>query len=302
MRTVLVALMFLGVLLAGCADSAPADPDPGFVDPGTAELAKGKGAIAGLLVDDRFRPIPDGTILLQETGEQRTTNENGEFQFLDLEPGQFTLRANAEGHEAKPTQVTVEEGVFADASVIARRVLSTDGVILTQEYAVFAYCAINVLLPLSDACSALDVSGDSSRIYLNVDYSSVAGELTVLVTEFLADNPGDFYILMGHGLDGLSAQYYMNEVVNGDYTKCINTVGELYEPCLDTNLGAPFSVNESIEYIVYINGMLDDEINNVLFGLPLTGVGVSLAVKARFMLSAFLGEPEEDLDTYCLLC
>ena len=103
--------------------------------------------------------------------------------------------------------------------------------------------------------------------------------MTVLVTEFLAENPGDFYIMMGHDLSSFGAQYYMNEYVNGVYTKCINRVGELYEPCLDTNLGSPFSVNESLQYILYINGMMDDEINNIAFGLPLTGVGAQFAVE-----------------------
>lgn len=301
MRAVLVALMMLVLLLAGCADTDPAPAD-GVVAPEDAELESGKGAITGLVVDDRFRPVPGAQVLLVETGDLATTTENGEFQFLDLEPATYTLRVQAEGHEAKPTTVTVTEGTFSESSVLARRQVSNDGVILTQEYAVFAYCSINALLPLSDVCSMTDLSGDSDRIRLTVDYRDVADDLSVLVTEFLADNPGDFFILMGHGLDGLGAQYYMNEYVNGDYTKCINTVGELYEPCLDTNLGTPFSVNESMDYLVYINGMMDDEINNVLFGLPLTGVGANFAVKARFLLSAFLGEPEVDVETYCVLC
>jgi hypothetical protein len=83
--------------LAGCAgDGQVVD----YENLDNNELAEGKGAIAGVLFDDRYRPIhlvPEGEavsefqadlfILVQETGPQVLTNENGDFAVLD--PGKL---------------------------------------------------------------------------------------------------------------------------------------------------------------------------------------------------------------------
>jgi hypothetical protein len=172
--TVVLLTAFASVALAGCAGDSPdtAPVDPSEIDP--EQLQAGKGAIAGLLIDDRFRPIQlidspttefqaRGFVLLQETGQESRTTANGEFAFIDLEPGTYTLRVSATGHEAVPSKVVVREGEFAEASIVARRTSSQGSTIVTEEYSAFSPCFINFVALSTTADCTLDQSGETFR-------------------------------------------------------------------------------------------------------------------------------------------
>ncbi len=100
LRVLLMCALTASVALAGCASSDGGDDQvlDGGVSDDTFTLKAGRGAISGLLVDDRFRPIEltdnpttefqrSGFVLLQELGLKARTDSNGEFSFVDLEPG-----------------------------------------------------------------------------------------------------------------------------------------------------------------------------------------------------------------------
>lgn len=70
--------IFVTILLAGCA--APT-PEPAV---GSDEPADGTGAISGLLVDDRFHPIPGAHVILNELQLETQTNDGGEFGFTNI--------------------------------------------------------------------------------------------------------------------------------------------------------------------------------------------------------------------------
>lgn len=303
MRALLTVLALMAVALAGCADEPAPATAQDIVPIDDVELEAGKGAIAGLVVDDRFRPIPDADVLLVEAGQQAVATANGEFQFIDLEPGTYTLRVSAEGHEAAPQSVRVVEGEFAEASLLARRVLDEGAYIYTQEFSVFQFCGLNAILVLTDVCNLVDLSGDSGRASIDLDLTGVA-DITAVTSEFLADNEGDYELWIGNCLAclDLSAEYYAQSYVNGDYLRCVNVVGAPAEDCTDRNAGTDvFTTNKTLEYSIWVNGMMDDETAGPTFGLS-TGIGGQLAFQAQLMISAFIGEPEEDLDTYCVLC
>ena len=85
----LLALLAAGATLAGCSQ-----PGADAAADGPPALAAGKGAIAGLLVDDRYRPLhltdapqadyeAEGFILVVETGATVTSDVTGEFTVHD---------------------------------------------------------------------------------------------------------------------------------------------------------------------------------------------------------------------------
>lgn len=337
--TVLVAGLASAVALAGCAsdDESPEPVDPGTLNP--EELEEGKGAIAGLLIDDRFRPIhltespetefqADGFVLLQETGEQVKTTENGEFVFTDLEPGQYTLRVTASGHEAVPQKVRVEEGVFAEVSVVARRVNSQGSTIITEEYSAFSPCFINfVALSYTADCTA-DLSGDTARLGIQGrNLSALSDLITWIVAETQFNqvpSGGAAYdvvirkdINTDYAADVLWDRSYSKlHLVNGGLTPDPEVPGVGYFPW--------WAHNNTFDMLMFGRGYGAEEIRtayaparevlqqgpcipaiviNCYQDIPMRrGAGGTMGNEAQMLLSIFLGEPEVDPLTYCAIC
>ncbi|MGB1697443.1 MAG: carboxypeptidase regulatory-like domain-containing protein [Thermoplasmatota archaeon] len=331
---VIVASMMVALALAGCAGESD-EPENTVI--GTTEgivLKEGKGAIAGLLIDDRFRPIHltdnpenefqrDGFVLLQETGKQVQTDENGQFGFIDLDPGTYTLRVTADGHEAKPTKVKVTEGIFEEAAITARRIAINEGAILTEHYAAFNPCGIFfVALSMNLGCVP-DSSGDTSRSAFSVDYSPYE-DATWLVAEALFNNPpknGEHHeVVIREGFDLDFGSKAINE---GNYIKL-----RLQKGAISPDEPMPGSHNihwnntGSMEMVMFGRGAMSEEIRTTyepvyetMSTLPCSdpiycasqfpmrrGAGVMLGVKATYLNSLFLGEPEVDPMEYCALC
>lgn len=174
MRALATVALMLAVGLAGCADDS-ADPSPVTSAPTTTQ-----GVIQGLLVDDRFRPLTvagslDAGILIQETGDLLATNENGEFQSEPLNPGTYTLRATVPDHEASPETFQVRAGEATEASIIARRVVSTEDLLIQQEFTVFMPCMVGALASPVGACAVMDLSGDTTRYVFRMNISAYKG-------------------------------------------------------------------------------------------------------------------------------
>jgi hypothetical protein len=311
MKTALwVVLMASTVALAGCTDN-DAGTDSVADDGSLVDLEKyglgNKGAISGLLVDDEYRPVQlkqdwgskqpgdfqdVGFMLLLETGTEIETTANGEFQVLDLEPGSYTLRTAAEGHEAIDKTMQVQSGEFTEITVEARRKASSNSQILTQEYAVFVDCWIPVWTELN--CFG-DMSLDSKRAGFTSYMEALRGEVSYIYSEFEFAQAGDY---------------------DGDIGKCN---GESFSswglsvPVRDSTYGALWVVaNEE-----RLSNLPDDigiEVAGALKGLEFCTVvwpqgeivpglvGFGTSTKARIMQSAFIGEPETDLSGYCVIC
>ena len=110
MRTILLALILATVTLAGCSETAPpVEEDPtfeAFDDTIDADL----GIIRGVVVDTAIIPIADVAITIAGRGDTTTTNEDGAFQFTDLEPGTYFLEVNKVGFEETQTNADVVAG------------------------------------------------------------------------------------------------------------------------------------------------------------------------------------------------
>jgi hypothetical protein len=304
--------MVAATALAGCTDDAGIR-DGKAVDADDFALQSGRGAIAGLLVDDRFRPIqltPDaaatefqaeGFILLQETGQQTRTTQNGEFSFVDLPPGAYTIRVSASGHEATPQRVTVTAGEFAETSVVARRVAGDAVTIITQEYAVFIPCSIFFIANGLVYDCTLDQSGDSFRAFYFANHSALP-EVTAMVTEMKANRVGN-YAVQVRSFPSSGTEYYAVAVPEGvDHIRIVNEIGVPNEEWTDFGPNTPWNNTHEFQTIMFAMGMFHRMFADS--GIPgvCCGVGVILGTKAQFLQSVFLGPPEVDLAAYCVLC
>ncbi len=312
METVrLVALLCIsGLMLAGCTETPNEEAPVDFTDPDEVHLAAGKGAIAGLVLDDRFRPVADASILLLPVGLQAVTTINGEFTFIDLEPGEYTVRATAEQHEAKSEKATVVAGEFAETTVLARRVVDEGSFVITQEYAAFIPCAFQIMVETVVGDCTLDQSGDSSRIRYHTDLTAFGNNLTHVVTEMLASHVGGYGLQIMWGDVDLSANYGYYAVIDAydtNYAKIVLSMNESREDTVEFGgIGLamdPWLNDRPFHTTVFLYGEGSEELRGVAPGMyPFTGIGVDMGVKSQFMVSAFVGEPDEPVADYCILC
>lgn len=294
----LAALVASSLALAGCGGNDGGD-SPSTGSGTTGPLKAGKGAISGLLINDVFRPVPGGLVLIQELGLTVSSDSSGQFSFLDLEPASYLLRVQADGHEAAPQSVDVVEGEYAEVEVIARRIASDAGRIITNEYSVFVSCNINaVVIGLPYDCT-FDQSGDSDRAAFTSDYTEVAN-ITYMVTEMKANQVGNYEVRIrptDHD-QGPDDNYAVMEIVETDYLRIVHKVGEVaHEPYELTGNNQAWNNTEEFLTILYVDSIGKNAGDTGTFG-----AGVDVGIRAKFVQSVFVGEPVADIATYCVLC
>lgn len=293
MKALLAVLLVSGVALAGCSG----DGDGG--DGGQPPLQSGKGAISGLLINDVYRPVPGGLVLLQPSGLTATTDASGQFTFTNIEPGAYILRVQAEGHEAAPVNIDVVAGEYSEGEVIARRVANDAGRIVTTEYSVFVSCNLNAVVIGLPADCTFDQSGDTDRAAFESDYSDIQG-VTYMVTEMKANKVGAYEVRIrptDHD-QGPSGNFAVMEVKDSDYLRIVHKVGEVaHGPFELTGDNAAWNNTEAFLTILYV----DAATKNVT-GQGDFGASVDLGIRAKFVQSVVVGEPEQDITTYCVLC
>jgi hypothetical protein len=307
-----LAVVVLTVALAGCSEDAGGPTTAPIVDRDDIELAAGKGAIVGLLVDDRFRPIQltndvastefqaKGFVLLQETGEQVLTTVNGEFSFVDLPPGSYTLRVSASGHEAVPQRVLVTAGEFAEMSIVARRTSSEGSFVLTQEYSVFIPCSLRTIENGYVADCTLDQSGDSFRPGFYANYTQFGEAADAMVTEMKASKAAGMYrVQIRDDTTNPWIRWGTSTQFNVDYIKIVNEYGVLNE--VDNWYGdnIPWENDRTMHVILFVGALLEQEAAELGF---CCGVGVEIGIKAQFLQTVFVGELPVAVASYCVLC
>ncbi len=318
MKVLAAVVILMAVSLAGCADDAPPTTVVETDDGEEKEIAVGKGGILGLVIDDRFRPIPGALVLIQPAGVTVTANNNGEFEVNDLDPGAYSLRVSAEGHEAAPETVNVEEGKFTEKSLLARRTLSEGGQIATQEFSVFIPCAADFVVNGVVANCVLDLSGDTYRAGFNPDFSEAGENITFLVIEMKSNAVGNYAVQFRED-DGSSAggnRYVVGTALDTDYHKMVLERGVVNTEFNEQNNNVAWNNTEEnpAEVIMFMQGDYKGEIEGAGSaacvdpevqggtGCNWRGVGAQFGIKAQFILSAFIDEPEVDVNSYCVLC
>ncbi len=84
-RTVVVLLLWTGVVLAGCAGG---NSGPNAAD---AVPESGTGVLAGLVTDDEARPVADARVQAPAHGLNATSDADGTFRLEDVPAGNVTI-------------------------------------------------------------------------------------------------------------------------------------------------------------------------------------------------------------------
>jgi hypothetical protein len=301
MKAILLAALMASLAFAGCFGG---DGGGGSSTGGTTQppLKAGKGAISGLLIDDVYRPVPNGLILLQDAGQTATSDASGQFTFTDLEPGAYLLRVSADGHEAAPINVDVVAGEYAEVEVIARRVFNEASRIVTTEYSIFIPCAIDFVANGYVADCTLDQSGDSYRAAFTSNYTSYQN-VTYLVTEMKAQNLDRYEVQLRSAATCTDSKYHAVAQFEGDYVKVVMKLGEKNS---EHEAVASYGENEAwenecdLDTILFTDSQFREELQEN--GVPVCcGAGAHVGIRAKFVQSLFLGEPEVDLASYSVL-
>ena len=280
------------------------------------DLAEGQGAVTGLLIDDVYRPVPDGLILLQGAGLTATTDERGQFQFLGVLPGSYIALATAKDHEAAPVNIDVRAGEYAELEMQARRIFSQDGVVITTQYSVFVPCAVSAVAGSVSADCTGDQSGDTFRAGFTANYTGYA-TATYLVTEMKANHKaspdqGAFKVVVRE--EGNGDYWASKYTVDSDYLKLTMLMGNVSTDDTEAR-NAAWENDKHMETLLFPQGAVKGESQGGLDSACSTtnstghpegcfesrGVGPQAGVKATFVQSLFLGPPAVDVGEYHVL-
>ena len=306
------ALLLIGLLLAGCSGGGDTSST---VAPVTErpQLAEGRGAIAGLLVNDIYRPVPNGLILLQGAGLTATTDAEGQFTFVDVLPGSYIALASADGHEAAPVNVDVNAGEYTELEISARRIFSDAGSTITTQYSVFIPCASSAgaaSVVYGGVLCPADTAGSDYRPGLsNLDFSETAN-ITYLVAELKANMKDNYVFQLRHD-DGspFGAERWGGQQINGsDYAKVVLKRGEVYQTWEPENVPWQNENGTPMAAILFYLGNGGDQTSTLptctdpQVPQPICyGVGHRFAVKANIILTVFIGEPTVKVEEYHVL-
>jgi len=290
--------LFLGAALAGCGGKSGTSIETSTLP----ALSADKGAISGIVVDDRYRPVPDAQVALTPLGITTTSDSEGQFGFGDLEPGAYVIFVNAPEHEAAPKNIDVVAAQYSDVEVQARRTFSDSGYLITTEYSIFISCTVDYIVNGQDGIQGqdctLDQSGDTFRPdFLSVGYANHGKNATYLVAEMLT-NKDDYYEVQLRGGCG----QFATDDMHGTYSRIVLSYGNKSD-----------KENSAYPNVKWINKC---EIQTILFsdeaerptlqsldptGIVCCGAAVHLGIKAKFVDSLFLGPPTTPIANYCVL-
>lgn len=292
-------------MLAGCAKSS----DVQEIVEDRPDVAADKGAIAGLLIDDRYRPIPDALVVLTPGGLTTTTDSAGQFDFRDLEAGVYVIQVAAEGHEAAPKNVDVVLGQYTEAEVEARRIFSEGGGIITTQYSAFVACAINFVAQGFTINCLGDLSGDSFRSGFVTPKFNKTLNWTVMVSEALFNQQNTWNFQVRE--QGNGERYAVGVIDNGVYKKMVNYRGQVNEVDNMQRSNVRFNATKPFETLIFLQGDYQEESQSTLDQLCAAGVtpacravagaGAAFGIKAKLVQSIFIGVPETPIATYCVL-
>ncbi len=297
-RSLLITLVVCTVALAGCTGGGGGKSAKGPTAVsgcvgeacGDFTLGDGQGAVSGLVIDDRLRPIAETRVLLLPLGLSTETNENGEFGFVGLEPGTYTIKAQKAKHEAAPKRVDVVAGQYSEAIIEARRTVSDNSMIITQEYAIFIPCSMAVGGSYVTAGFCAGLSGDTYRPGIRgIDLTETAN-LTYLVSELKANRDGQhlFTVREDNGSPFGGETYGRQGTETGNYARIQMQIGEAAPG------GVVWNNDKLLSMLMFPSGTVGP------VNTP-SGTGAEMGTRGQVIMSIFIGEPEVDIDTYAVL-
>ncbi|HEY6626702.1 MAG TPA: TonB-dependent receptor plug domain-containing protein [Ignavibacteriaceae bacterium] len=92
--------------------------------------------ISGIVFDSKLIPIPGVNVVILNTGYGAATDENGQFQISDLQPGNYTIEFSAVGYEKlrKDSIIISYKSVILDIKMIESVILSDEVLVTAGKY------------------------------------------------------------------------------------------------------------------------------------------------------------------------
>ncbi|MFO1535699.1 MAG: carboxypeptidase-like regulatory domain-containing protein [Thermoplasmatota archaeon] len=311
-----VAALVLATSLAGCGGKVASTGAGGGGE--LPPLGPDKGAIAGLVIDDVYRPVPDALVLIEKAGLTATSDGEGQFAFTGLEPGAYILKVQAEGHAAAPKTVQVVAGQYADAEVQADRLFNGGSRIVTKEFSAFIPCAADFVANSVVANCLVDLSGDSYRAGFTSNVTGLTN-ITYMVNEVLFNQEGNWVLQVREDDDSSAGgeRYAVQSATNGRYVRVVNQFGVKNTESDEQHNNVPWTGEKQFQTIVFYQGDFKEELGaaekpfddanqtNPVTGNPIRpiccGVGAAFGIQARFVQSIFIGKPDQPVEGYSTL-
>lgn len=178
----LFSLLILVIALCGCAK----------------DEVETNGTIYGIVNDaDNGEPVQDSHIALNPGGKTANTGSDGRYEFLDLEPGQYTIQISKPGYKTNTKRINVVAGEQASGDMVLSRgeskiKLSTRSLNFTGQSTSKTFTIENIGTSgsASWSVSALDswlsvtpvsgttASGKGSVVVVNIDRSRITKDVT----------------------------------------------------------------------------------------------------------------------------
>jgi hypothetical protein len=116
------------------------------------------------------------------------------------------------------------------------------------------------------------------------------------------DDRYEVQLRSGECPEGVDGGYYAVSQFAGDYTKLVMPLNGTSEQHAELSYGpnVPWENQCSIDTILFSDSQFREELQEN--GVPVCcGVGAHFGIKAKFVQSLFIGEPEVDIATYGVL-
>ena len=172
----------IGLLNIGCSE----DETPGF------------GSVYGIVTDaNTHQPIYGASVVLSPGNFSSTTGQDGHYEFVDLEPGQYKIQVQSNGYYTNSRQIRVNPGSSATGDMTLSPIQELPGIQLSSMVLDFGSKYPELPLTISNPGTAgtidwsisdidaswLSASPTSGKIDMNESYSVKVTADRSLVTE-----------------------------------------------------------------------------------------------------------------------
>lgn len=188
----LLALLVVSVALAGCVggddEVGPDNEEAQQEDEGSIELnaiGADESTLTGQVVSESLDPLASATVVVQELEENTTTNVAGRFKLEGLEPGKYTVFAQADGYKVQRTSVELVAGKAAAANFILERLPSETPHVLVDEQVGFLECQTGAVVvtmncvPIQNVLNDLGTNPTNTKQILKFEFDPKGLEAVV---------------------------------------------------------------------------------------------------------------------------
>lgn len=141
--------MILAVSLCGCSE----DETPGF------------GSVYGIVTDaETSQPVYGASVILSPGNLSTLTGQDGHYEFVDLEPGQYKVQVQANGYQQNVRQIQVNAGGSATGDMSLEPISESSNLTLSSGTLDFDTGYNELTLTLTNSGNAGNVSWNVSGI------------------------------------------------------------------------------------------------------------------------------------------